>query len=88
MVLKPARFFGEEPQVEIEDKNHATLEMSVAKALATSGGVDASDVHVTAKGSMIVLSGMVATPVEVGRAAEVATAVAGVASVTNQIVVG
>jgi len=88
MVSKPATFFGKEPEIEIENKNHATLELSVADALATSGGVDASDVHVTAEGDAIVLSGIVATPAEVDRAAEVAQAVAGVASVTNQILVG
>lgn len=88
MVSKPAAFFGELPESEIENKNHATLEISVADALAISGGIDASDVHVTAKDSTIVLSGIVATPGEVDRAAEVAKAVPGVATVNNQIVVG
>jgi osmotically-inducible protein OsmY len=87
MVSKPASFFGEQPEIEIENKNHATLEIDVADALAISGGVDASDVYVTAKGSAIVLSGIVATPGEVERATEVAKAVPGVAAVTNQIVV-
>jgi osmotically-inducible protein OsmY len=88
MVSKPAAFFGEAPEVELENKNHATLEISVADALATSGGVDASDVEVTVEGSVAVLSGTVATQGEVDRAGEVARAVAGVASVTNEIMVG
>jgi osmotically-inducible protein OsmY len=88
MVLKPATFFGEAPQSEIDDKNHSTLEVKVADALASSGGIDASDVLVTTQGSTIVLSGMVAMAEEVDRAAEVAKAVPGVASVTNQIRVG
>lgn len=88
MVSKPAAFFGEAPEVELENKNYATLEISVADALATSGGVDASDVEVTVEGSAVFLSGVVATPGEVDRAAEVAKAIPGVASVTNEIVVG
>jgi osmotically-inducible protein OsmY len=88
MVSKPGTFFGTEPEVEVEDKTKATLEAAVAGALATSGGVDASDVHVTAEGNDIVLSGLVATRDEVERAADVAQAVVGVGSVTNQITVG
>jgi osmotically-inducible protein OsmY len=87
MVSKPGTFFGAEPEVEVEDKTKATLEAAVANALATSGGVDASDVHVTAEGGDIVLSGLVATRDEVERAAVVAQAVSGVGSVTNQITV-
>lgn len=88
MVFKPATFFGEEPEIELENKNHATLEIAVAEALAVSGGIDASDVHVTAGGGTIVLSGIVASPAEIDRAAAVAKAVPGVVSVTNQIVAG
>lgn len=88
MVLKPAMFFGEAPQSEIDDKNHSILEVKVADALAGAGGIDASDVLVTTLGSTIVLSGMVAMAEEVDRAAEVAKAVPGVVSVTNQITVG
>ena len=88
MVSKPREFFGSEPEIEIENKNRATLEVSVADALAVSGGIDAADVLVTAEGDAIVLSGIVATDEEVARAAEVAAAVPGVASVDNQIRVG
>lgn len=87
MVTKPGTFFGHEPEAEREDATKAALEAAVAGALATSGGVDASDVRVTAEGHDIVLSGMVATPGEVDRAITVARAVAGVRSVRNEIVV-
>ncbi|MET0747403.1 MAG: BON domain-containing protein [Rhizobium sp.] len=88
MVAKPATFFGEEPQVEVENRNHATVEISVADALAIDGSMDAAGVQVTVKGTTIVLSGTVATPGEVERASEVARAVPGVETVTNQIQVG
>lgn len=87
MVTKPGTFFGHEPEAEQEDRTKAALEAAVAGALATSGGVDASDVHVTAEGHDIVLSGLVATRNEVDRAIIVAKAVAGVGTVRSQIVV-
>jgi osmotically-inducible protein OsmY len=87
MVSKPGTFFGHEPEVEVDDRTKAALEAAVAEALATSGGVDASDVHVTAQGSAIVLSGLVATRGELERATVVAQAVSGVGSVANNIVV-
>ncbi len=87
MVLKPATFNGEEPEIEVENPNHATLEVRVAEALAVSGGISASDVIVTAEGDAIVLRGAVATADEVERAAEVARSVPGVASVTNHIAI-
>ena len=87
MVTKPGTFFGHEPEAEQEDRTKAELETAVADALATSGGVDASDVHVTAGGHDIVLSGLVATRGEVDRAIIVAKAVTGVGSVRNQIIV-
>jgi osmotically-inducible protein OsmY len=88
MVVKPAEFFGEEPESERETRNHATVEIGVADALAIDGGIDATDVQVTARGTTIVLSGIVATPGEVDRATEVARAVPGVDTVTNEILVG
>lgn len=87
MVTKPGKFFGHEPEAEREDRTKAALEAAVADALATSGGIDASDVQVTAEGHDIILSGLVATHGEVDRAIVVAGAVAGVSSVKNEIIV-
>ncbi len=88
MVLKPPTFNGEEPEIEMENPNRATLEAQVAEALAVSGGVSAADVVVTAEGNVIVLRGAVATAAEADRAVEVAGDVPGVASVTNHITIG
>ena len=87
MVTKSGTFFGRESEAEIDDRTKAEGEAAVADALATSGGVDASDVHVVADGRAIVLSGLVATRDEVESAAVVAGAVAGVSAVRNQILV-
>lgn len=88
MVFKPGTFFGEQPEIEVEFKNHAKLEEDIAKALAVAGGIDAADVNVTVDGAGVVLSGSVATQEEIVRATDVAEALAGTHPVRNDIVIG
>jgi osmotically-inducible protein OsmY len=85
MVFKQGTFFGEMPEIEMEFKNHASLEEAVANALAVAGGLDASDLNVTVDQDTVVLSGTVATEPEVERATAVAQAIAGNRPVRNQI---
>ncbi|CDZ36345.1 BON domain-containing protein [Neorhizobium galegae] len=85
MVFKHQHFHETPPEVEAEFPPSATLEGAVSDALASAGGVDASDVTVTASGSEITLSGTVQLESEVARAEEVALGVAGVATVRNEI---
>ena len=88
MVFKEATFHGQQPEIESEFVNHATLEIAVADALAAAGGIDASDVDVTAESDSVVLSGTVGTAGEIERATVVAMAVQGVHEVRNQILLG
>ncbi len=88
MVFKEPTFHGQMPEVEAEYANHATLEASVANALAIAGGIDAADVEVTAEGDEIVLSGNVGTVGEIERATAVARTVEGVHAVHNRILLG
>ncbi|HEY0124693.1 MAG TPA: BON domain-containing protein [Rhizobium sp.] len=88
MVFKAATFHGIEPIMESENARRSALESTVANALAVAGGLDASDVIVTAAGQEIRLRGTVATPEEVRRASAVAEAVPGVRLVRNWILVG
>jgi osmotically-inducible protein OsmY len=88
MVFKAATFHGIEPFMESENARRSALESTVANALAVAGGVDASDVIVTAAGQEIRLGGTVATPEEVRRASAVVEAVPGVRLVRNWILVG
>lgn len=81
MVFKPQRFFGEKPEVEIEFSDREPLETAVARLLAVSDGVDASDISVTATGSAVFLSGGVTWPEEIDRAVEIALSVPGVEKV-------
>lgn len=85
MVFKEQTFHGLEPQVEAENANRASLEAAVANALAVAGGIDASDVQVTAGNDEIRLSGTVGTVGEIERATLVAQSVQGVRAVHNQI---
>jgi len=85
MVFKHQHFHETPPEVEAEFPPSATLEGAVSDALASAGGVDASDVTVTASGSEITLSGTVQLETEVARAEEVARSVAGVTNVRNEI---
>jgi len=85
MVFKHQHFHETPPEVEAEFPPSATLEGAVSDALASAGGVDASDVTVTASGSEITLSGTVQLETEVARAEEVARSVAGVTDVRNEI---
>eukprot|EP00913_Durusdinium_trenchii_P010558 g9902.t1 len=65
----------------------AALEGAVSDALASAGGIDATEVSVTASGSSITLMGRVLRHEEVARAEEVVLSVPGVAEVRNQLVV-
>jgi osmotically-inducible protein OsmY len=85
MVFKHQHFHETNPEVEAEFPPSATLEGAVSDALASAGGVDASDVTVTASGSKITLSGTVQLETEVARAEEVALSIAGVTDVRNEI---
>lgn len=88
MVFKKATFHGKQPGIEAVSVDHASLERAVAGALATAGGIDASDVEVTAEGDDIVLTGSVGTADEIERATAVARDVQGVRSVRNRILLG
>jgi osmotically-inducible protein OsmY len=85
MVFKTQTFHEIDPTVEQEFPPKATVETDVAAALASAGGLDATNVTATAKGSQITLAGTVLRPGEVSRAEEVALSVPGVVSVVNRI---
>ncbi|MGY5779969.1 BON domain-containing protein [Rhizobium sp. LEGMi135b] len=88
MVFKAATFHGMELYLENEQARRSALESTVANALAVAGGIDASDVTVTAAGQEIRLDGSVATYQEVKRATAVAESIPGVRLVRNRIAVG
>lgn len=85
MVFKPQTFHEIEPTVADQVPPEAALESDASAALATAGGLDASDVTATAKGTQITLGGTVVRPQEVIRAEEVVLSVPGVTSVVNRI---
>ncbi|WP_105439598.1 BON domain-containing protein [Neorhizobium sp. T25_13] len=85
MVFKHQHFHETPPEVEAEFPPSATLEGAVSDALASAGGIDASDVAVIARGSEVTLSGTVQLESEIARAEEVALGVAGVATVRNEL---
>lgn len=85
MVFKHQHFHETPPEVEAEFPPGATLEGAVSDALASAGGIDASDVAVIARGSEVTLSGTVQLESEIARAEEVALGVAGVATVRNEL---
>lgn len=85
MVFKHQHFHEKLPETEVEFPARATLEGAVSDALASAGGVDASEVSVIAHGSEITLTGTVQLQKEIGRAGEVALNVAGVTGVRNDI---
>jgi osmotically-inducible protein OsmY len=85
MVFKHPSFYQEQPEIENEFPGKATLEGAVSDALASAGGLDASDVTVIAQGSEVALGGSVFQMEEVTRAEEVARNVAGVTAVRNAI---
>jgi osmotically-inducible protein OsmY len=88
MVFKAATFHGMELAVESVNARRSALESTVANALAVAGGIDASDVIVTAVGQEIRLDGSVATEDEIIRATAVVTSITGVRLVRNRIEVG
>ncbi|MFK0164530.1 BON domain-containing protein [Rhizobium sp. NPDC090279] len=88
MVFKAATFHGTALYLESEHVRRSALESAVANALAVAGGIDASDVTVTAAGQEIRLDGSVATYQEVKRATAVAESIPGVRLVRNRIAVG
>ncbi|MBT9369121.1 BON domain-containing protein [Rhizobium sp. CSW-27] len=85
MVFKPQTYHEREPTVDVQYPPQAALETRVAAALASAGGLDATDLAVTAEGNTIVLTGSVLQTGEIERAAEVAMSVEGVTSVTNRL---
>ncbi|NLR99084.1 BON domain-containing protein [Rhizobium sp. P38BS-XIX] len=87
MVFKAATFHGMELYLENEHSRRSELESTVANALAVAGGIDASDVRVTAAGQEIRLDGTVASQPEIRRATAVAEAIRGVRLVRNRIMV-
>lgn len=87
MVFKHQQFYEAPPEIEVDFPARATLETAVSDALASSGGIDASDVTVTADGSTIMLLGTVLRHEEVARAEEVARNVEGVTDVRIDITV-
>ncbi|MFD1746794.1 BON domain-containing protein [Rhizobium helianthi] len=86
MVFKHPTFHREDPVVEQEFPPQAMLETSVAAALASAGGLDATNVTVTAKGPVIELGGRVFLKGEIRRAEEVARSVPGVSKVVNDLI--
>ena len=87
MVFKHQQFYEAPPEIEFEFPGRASLESAVSDALASSGGIDASDVTVTANGSSITLAGAVLRQEEVARAEEVARSIDGVTEVRNDLTV-
>jgi osmotically-inducible protein OsmY len=85
MVFKHPNFYETKSEIEIEFPNRAVLESAVSDALASAGGLDASDVTVIAEGSEVALAGSVFQVEEITRAEEVALSVAGVTAVRNAI---
>jgi osmotically-inducible protein OsmY len=85
MVFKAATFRGAEPQVETDHYTRASLEAAVSNALGVAGGIDASDVKVTATDEDVFLDGRVSTLEEIERATTVAQSVNGVHAVQNRI---
>lgn len=85
MVFKHQKFYEAPPQIEVEFPGRAALEVAVSDALASSGGIDASDVTVTTSGTTITLSGAVLRQEEVDRAEEIALNVEGVTDVRNDL---
>ena len=85
MVYKHQHFHETTPEVETEYPPAAVLEGAVSDALAAAGGIDATDVSVTATGSVITLTGTVLQEAEVRRAEDVALSVTGVTEVRNDL---
>ena len=85
MVRKHQQFHDTLPQVENEFPASAALEGAVSDALASAGGLDATDVTVTADGTTVTLAGTVFQLEEVVRAEGVARSVPGVTDVRNSI---
>jgi hypothetical protein len=85
MVFKHQHFHQTPPEVEVEFPANASLEGAVSDALASAGGVDATDVKVMVRGTTATLLGSVFQTAEVARAEEVARSVAGVTDVRNTI---
>lgn len=85
MVFKPQRFHDDIPVAEIDHPSEANLEIKVAKALAITQGLDASELTVVSRGQEIVLAGHVASRSEIDRAVDVILSVPGVSKVTVQV---
>ncbi|MGV0910032.1 BON domain-containing protein [Martelella sp. FOR1707] len=85
MVLKKAAFYGE-PVEDTEEWNpDARREDEIASELASSGLLDASEVHVTVKGEEARLTGEVYMREEIAVAGNIALSVEGIKRVRNAI---
>ncbi|WP_180901403.1 BON domain-containing protein [Martelella soudanensis] len=85
MVLKKATFYGD-PVEATEDWNpDARKEDAIASELASSGLVDATEVHVTVKGEEARLTGEVYLREEIAVAGNIALSVEGIKRVRNAI---
>lgn len=85
MVFKHQHFHQTVPESEAKTPPRAALEGTVSDALASAGGIDASEVAIIARGTEITLSGRVQLEEEVRRAEEVALGVKGVTGVRNEL---
>jgi osmotically-inducible protein OsmY len=86
MITKHPHFHETVPEVETEFPPAAVIEAAVSDALASAGGIDASDVTVTATGTVITLAGTVLQEAEIARAVDVASNVAGVTEIRNALI--
>ncbi|EHS50801.1 transport-associated protein [Rhizobium sp. PDO1-076] len=85
MVFKPQRFHDAKSAAETANPSAARLEVAAAKALASSQGLDASELTVVAKGQEIVLGGRITSRLEIDRAVDIIMSVPGVEKVTVTI---
>ena len=76
------------PSAKATKQANRKLGQAVRKALDKTQGFDVSNVHVSAHGGAVTLTGTVPDGSQISQAAEVAKSVPGVTSVTNKITLG
>lgn len=85
MVLKKAAFYGD-PVEDTEEWNpEARMEDEIASELASSGLLDASEVHIAVRGDEARLTGEVYLREEIAVAGNIALSVKGIKRVRNAI---
>lgn len=84
MVTHERNFYGLKPVVEAKNPNGAGVELAVANALATAGGLDPSDVVVISVDGAY-LKSSISTGGQIERASEVARSVHRVMQVVNEL---